>query len=282
MNKLQQFWTLLRFQIRALTIGIFIAYPLLISMTYWIFLHNTPIILAHDLGWLLSGNSWFFVPLIGSVLLAPELYLFGSAIFTQDSGTEFLLTRAVDRPLLLRVRSILFYGLVLVIPCILFLGTLKSPQLQLKEFDQRISHLILSQIPGSIAVSNNPESTPTQTKADQRSAMITLPHGYVLIGSWRLWSFLCTAIATQIFLFLICSLRYQKFLFWVGCLALMFGPLQILSPTRNEILWFYFYHSNEILFIHFASHQLLCWLIAITALILAQLWCESRFSRMEQ
>ena len=150
MNKVQQFWTLLRFQISALTVAVFITWPLMFSMCYWIFFHNTPITLAHYLGWLLSGNSWFFVPLIGSVLLAPELYLFGSAIFSQNSGTEFLLTRAVDRPLLLRVRSILFYGLVLVIPCILFLGTLKSPQLQLKEFDQRISHLILSQIPGRL------------------------------------------------------------------------------------------------------------------------------------
>jgi hypothetical protein len=45
------------------------------------------------------------------------------------------------------------------------------------------------------------------------------------------------------------------------------------------------FHStdwNEIAFIFFAAHQILCWLIAIAVLVLGQIWCEKRFSRMEQ
>ena len=112
--------------------------------------------------------------------------------------------------------------------------------------------------------------------------MITIPNGQIYIGSWRIWVFLCTGIATQIFLFLICSLRYQKYLFYGAILALMFGPLQILIYARIPSFEFYFHHSNELLFIYFAGHQLLCWLIAIAILILGQLWSENRFSRMEQ
>ena len=78
----------------------FIAWPLTISICYWLYFHDTPPTLVHDLGWLLSGNNWFFVPLIGTQLLAPELYFFGSSTFAQNSATEFLLTRAVDRHLL--------------------------------------------------------------------------------------------------------------------------------------------------------------------------------------
>ncbi len=289
MNKQHQFWTLIRFQISGQTIVFFIVWPLAFAMMSWIYLHNTPSNLSHDLGWLLFGNFWLLVPFIATSLLAPELSFVRASLLAGWSGTEFLLTRATDRHIVLRVRSALFYGLILLIPCILFLGTLKTPELQLKVSDARIYPLILNQIPNCIPMPIDKVSPKSLEKSTAKkecsqnfSKEIRILNGRVMIGSWRIWAFLCIGLATQLFLFLICSLRYQKFLFWGICALMIFFPEGLLMATNDTVMQFSWINSKELLFITFAAHQPLCWLITIPALILGQLWCEKRFARMEQ
>jgi hypothetical protein len=270
MNKTKQFWSLFKFQT---TVNPFIIFmPLMFAMPLYIkYITGS---FGHDyhpsLDLLLSNQNLLFVGFIGVLLLAPEVVQSGAANAMWSSGTEFLLTRAVDRHLLFRARVAFFYLLILTIPFATLLAALKNSDLQIDEY-HKISHqAVLSQIPGSI---------PAPDDKYGRTQEITIPNGNALVESCHLWISLITAMGTQVLIFLIYPLKYRRFIFWAIYLGVIFIPLLSLrnSTSRDEKL-----SSDEIFFFSFVAHQPLFWFLTALALILGQLWCERRFARLEQ
>jgi len=284
MKKMHQFWTLLKFQLRA-NPGIFV-FPILFLI---------PLMSSHSAGLqdkfdhclsLQVGQTMFIILTVVTApqLLAPELSLIRSGMVTRESGTEFLLTRATDRPLILRMRSVLYYSLVLIIPFTLLCYSLTNPRLDLKESDAKIYKMVLHQVPGSTQVqsmSGVDVSGHLITQSD-RNELVSIPYGKTMIASWRILLLAASIACTQIFILLICQLRFQKLLFYGVGMGLIFLPLPLMIFTDKMNFEFHSTYWNEIAFIFFAAHQILCWLIAIAVLVLGQIWCEKRFSRMEQ
>ena len=284
MKKIHQFWTLTKFEIYAIT-GIY-CFPLIFLIPL-ISTHTAVLRDSVELSlYLQVGETLFIIMafMLAPQLLAPELSFIRSEMITRESGTEFLLTRAVDRTLILRVRSLLYYAVVLIIPLSLLFWSLTNPRLDLKESDAKIYQMMLHQVPGSTQVqrvSGVDVSGHRITQSD-RKELISIPYGKVMIASWRLWLLAFTIVCTQIFIFLICQFRFQKILYYGVGYGLIFLPIPLMIFTDKMNFEFHSSLLSEIAFIHFAGHQLLCWLIAIAAMILGQLWCEKRFSRMEQ
>ena len=268
MNKTRQFWALVKFQV---AINPFvIAMPLAMAtpyyMPYFLRLHDY----HPDLSSLLQNQNLFFVGIMGFLVMAPEIMRSGAYSAAWPTGTEFLLTRAVDRYLAFRARTAFFYFLILVIPLFALLGALRNPSLQISEFDKALHRQILDQIPGSM---------PAPVDRNGRADLVTIPNGNALVESWRAWQFLFLAIGTQVFVLLIYRLKYRRFILWAAYLGLAFLPLIIISTVGYKRAGL---SPGETMFFVFVSHQWLFWLITIAALILGQAWCERRFATLEQ
>ena len=267
MNKTRQFWALVKFQV---AINPFvIAMPLVIAMPYYMPYFARLRDYRPNLDLLVQNQFLFFVAILGFLVLAPEIMRSGAYSAAWPTGTEFLLTRAVDRYLVFRARTAFFYFLILVIPLFALLGALRNPSLQISEFDKALHRQILDQIPGSMSAPANPGG---------RGDLITIPNGNALVESWRAWQFLFLAVATQVFVLLIYRLKYRRFILWATYMGLAFLPLIILSTFGYKGGR----SASETTFFVFVSHQWLFWLITIAALILGQAWCERRFATLEQ
>jgi hypothetical protein len=272
MNPWKQFWTLLKFQPSInpfiLFMPVMFALPLMITHTG----NFAPGGYHPSLDLALSGQNLFFVGFMGVMWLAPEIFQFGGAAAIYSSGTEFLTTRAVDRPLLYRSRATFFYLLVLTIPMLMFFSALRNPSLQVGEYN-KISHdRILAQMAGSIPAPPGSRGRPTE---------ITIPYGNILAQAWVLWMYLVTALGTQALIFLVYPLKYRRTLFWSIYMGFIFLPLFFsLSMLRNvgkpQTL-----PPDESFFFIFAHHQVAVWMLTGLGLILGQLWCERRFARMD-
>lgn len=267
MNKTKQFWSLFKFQ--AMLNPFIVFMPLMFAMPLGItyFMGST-----HgyhpSLELLLSNQNLFFVGFIGVMLLAPEIFQGMNSVYF--NGTEFLLTRAIDRPLLYRARISFFYLLVLAVPIVVFITSLRTPELQVSEYRKITHQQILAQIPGSI-------SAPADKHG--RSDEITIPNGNILVAGWHLWMFLLAAVGTHALINLIYPLKYRRFIFWAVYLGVIFTPLLGLRnlSSQNELL-----APTERAFLFFATHQLLLWSFAAASVLISQLWCERRFTGMEQ
>jgi hypothetical protein len=267
MNKTKQFWALVKFVV-SINPAVFF-FPLALAAPYYI-PYLTRLRDYHpDLGTQLFNQNTFFVGLIGFFVLAPEIMQTPTVAASWPTGTEFLLTRAVDRHLVLRARSAFFYLLILAIPlCVLF-GTLRTPSLQIREYDKVLYKQVLSQIPGSM---------PLPAERNQRADMITIPNGNALVASWHIWQFLSLAVITQVFVLLISRLKYRRLILFGTYSGLILIPLlAIMRIGRNAEGP----SLTESMFFSFVSHQWLIWLTTIAALLLAQLWCERRFANSE-
>ena len=109
---------------------------------------------------LLSNQNLFFIGIIGAMILAPEKFQLGAANITNSYfGSEFLLTRAIDRPVLFRAKSAVLYLLVLLIPLIGLAQSLRNPDLVVDENEKSVQRLCLAQVPA--ARSCRPKATAT-------------------------------------------------------------------------------------------------------------------------
>ncbi len=115
MSTWKQFWALLRYQL-AVNPFVFL-FPLFFGIPYG---------MEYVMGWRhdrdLSVASLNLPMMIGVLWLVPT-FLSTEAegrIFQAMSGAEFILTRAVDRPLLYRARVCLFYLMIPVFPLAMF------------------------------------------------------------------------------------------------------------------------------------------------------------------
>ena len=278
MNKIKQFWALLKFQM-AINLLI-ILMPLIFIMGYIPYLTRSPGH-AYNLAYLLSNQNIFFVGFIAIMLLAPEVMRSATTSCVWPTGTEFLLTRAVDRRLVFRARSLLVYLGILAVPVAMFLFALKSPGLQLAEYNKISYRQVVNQLAGSI---------PAPAEKDGRSEKITIPNGNTLVESWHIWQFLCVAVCTQVFVLLIYPLKYRRFILWGTYLGCIFVPLiisilsisRILSISPHDVSRGESLSTNEAVFFAFVAHQWIFWFVTILALLMGQLWCERRFARLEQ
>jgi hypothetical protein len=219
---------------------------------------------------LLMIQNLFFVGMIGAMLVSPEKYQFGGLnASTSYYGTEFLLTRAINRPVLYRAGVTLWYLLVLILPLITVLHALNDPDLVVEEYATTVQQSCLTQVPGSTLL-------PSETKKHS-TELISIPRGNVLVAEWQFWMFLLTAIATQVLLVLLHPIKYGKFIFWAFFFAMIFLPLIFIFDTIGKGTPSLY----EALFFSFTSHQLLCWILTASALVLTQLGCERRFVTFE-
>ena len=267
MSKIKQLWTLLWFQL-AITPGVvFLAvasgFPCIIE---FVLFRDTKVPTSLDL--LLSSQMISLVLVFGPNLLAPDLGSSGkiNSLGASATATEFLLTRAVDRHLLFRSRSLLFFFLLLIIPLISLATSLHHPDLKIFESNSSLYHRVMQALPGSI---------PEAPDIDGKLKEVFVRNGNILIGMWRIWLPLCLGVIILVFLTLARKIKYVWRLF---------------MPLVTALIIFYCYPSvffrgasdagkdgldlNTALFFFFATHQLFCWLIAIPALFQSLLWYE--------
>jgi len=108
--------------------------------------------------------------------------------------------------------------------------------------------------------------------------LITIPDGNTLLNSWHLWQFLCLAMVTQAFVFLIYGLRYAKVILWGTFILLVFLPLLAVINRGYKGGGI---TPAETIFFAFVSHPGIFWGVTIVALVVGQFWCESRFVSSE-
>jgi len=212
----------------------------------------------------LQNQIIWVVCIFSAALMAPEAM--GSANSNSAlTGLEFLLTRAIDRRLLLRARSVLYYSFVLALPLAVYLSTFASPALRVTETDKVAHQEVLEQIPGSIA--------------GQTANTITIPNGSTLVEGWYLWLFVCAAITGQVFIYAVYPLKCRKYIYWgAAAVIICVGMAPIVDLIQHPAA----HTSGKTFFFAFTAHQPLCWCGAIAALLFGQFWCEGRFARTEQ
>ena len=266
MNKMKQFLTLFRFQT---TVNPFIWFmpvafgvPLLFGST--ILSSYTP-----NLSSLLTVQNLFFVGIFGAMVLAPEKFQFGSTNTAWSFGTEFLLTRAIDRPILYRSKAAFLYILILSVPVINVFYSMRTPDLKVTEYSKVAQQQCLSSVPGSILVPN---------PSGSRSPLISIPRGNVLIEEWHFWQFVISAFGVQALILLLYPLKRRILIFYVIFMSFIFLPLFIdLHHIRNETP-----SIMQRIFFPFAAHQIVFWILTALAVVIGQLWAERRYAKMEQ
>ncbi|HEV3272070.1 MAG TPA: hypothetical protein VGZ93_07810 [Candidatus Methylacidiphilales bacterium] len=222
-----------------------------------------------NLSSLLEVQNLFFVGIIATMVIAPEKLQFGGATTVWNSGTEFLLTRAIDRPLHYRSKAVFLYVLILLAPLAGIIYSTKNPDLKVTEYSQSAQQLCLSHVPGS---------TLERDPGGSSSPLIVIPRGNILIEEWHLWMFLVALFAVQALILVLYPFKHRLWIFWGLLFSSIFVPLFIdLADIREQTP-----PHMESLFFLFAAHQAAFWILTALTLILGQLWCERRFARLEQ
>jgi hypothetical protein len=266
MNPAKQFWTLFKFQA---TVNPFIWFmpvafgaPLMINLTFSGSYHP-------NLASLLSVQNLFFVGILGAIALVPERFQFGANTAAWSSGTEFLLTRAVDRPVLFRSKAAFMYLLVLLLPLVGLIHAFSHPDLVIHEYSSQSQQLCLSQLPGS-ALQADPERG--------HSPLILIPGGNVIMEAWHVWQFIGCTLVTQMLILTLHPFRFRILIFYALFLSLVFVPLFFQVSDFRDLRP----SAMEYLFFLFASHQALFWIVTALTVVLGELWCERRFASLEQ
>jgi hypothetical protein len=272
MNPTKQFWALIKFQLALYSLPFFILVPLALMFAFHTNTFVSYIVHGYHppLDQVLSNQNIFFVAFIGVLLLAPEISRSPAISAQWPSGTEFLLTRAVDRRLVIRARAVLYYAVLMVTPLVALPSAIMSPSLQIHGNSSAQQQQILTGVQGSI---------PVQAAQGDSSAHDVIIHdGSLLVESWRYWILLSLALATELLVMLVYPLKYRRYLIWVAYGVLVILPLALLPHTFGLINGVGY---RERLFFVFVSYQPAVWLCTIAALVLGQLWCERRFARTE-
>jgi hypothetical protein len=273
MNPTKQFWTLVKFQFLLNPIMWFL--PMIIGISSFIpFIINADHSTYHSsLSFYFGlGQNFFFVAIFGSMIIAPDKFQYNRLKTNMGpAGTEFFLTRAVDRPILYRSKAFLLYTLILLIPICTVIYFLQAPELVVQENSKIMTQQLLDHIPGSIlSVPSDRYSQPP----------ITIPLGKVLIAEWQVWVFLLSALLLQALVLILYPYKFGRIIFWVLCYVGLLGPsffplFQLNSTVHGEL------SPMEALFYFFVGHQPAIWIGSLLALVLCQVLCERSFARQE-
>jgi hypothetical protein len=273
MNKTKQFWTLVKFQFSLNPALWFL--PLIIGVTSLIpFMINRDATYHSSLSFYFYTNqNFFFVGIFGSMILAPEKFQFNRMKATAVySGTEFLLTRAIDRPVLYRAKTFLLYSLILLLPICAVIYFLRTPDLIVQESSKPLTQQVLDHVPGCV-LSAVPSAHGLQPN-------IIIPRGDVLIAEWQVWVFILAIIVLQLLISVLSPYKFGKTLFWalcyIGLLGPAFLPLYQLGKTLQDMP-----SPPERLFYFFVEHQPAIWIGTTLAVIGCQIFCERYFARQE-
>jgi len=270
MNTTKQFWALFKFQT---TINPFIWFlPLVFGVPLLLPLISGSVAKTYHPSFfsLLMNQNLFFVGFIGAMIMAPEKFQFGgSNLISSYYGGEFMLTRAIDRPVLYRVKAVLLFLLVLLLPFVGVLNSVHKPDLIVTEYSKQAQQECLSQVPGSTLLPSEYKKSPP--------SLLSIPRGNVLVAEWQFWVFLAVAVLLQLLIMVLYPFKYAKFVFWALFFVLIFVPLFDLTHLGKDQPTF-----NEQIFFSFASHQTLFWIFTALTFVLSQLWCERRFAQLEQ
>ncbi len=220
---------------------------------------------------LLSVQNLFFVAIIGVSVLAPDMMQTRfSRAAASWSGSEFLLTRAIDRPCLYRARAALVFALALVLPVVLIARSVSAPDLTVTGNSKPLQSACLSAVAGA-------KSMPDPT--NHRATLLFLPRGSVLVSEWQLWYVIMTLLLVQLLIPVIAPFKYGLFIFYIvfvcGTLAPSYWRLHEIGHHGQR------QNLEESIFFFFTSHQLLFWLGTALACIGCQLACERFFTRQE-
>jgi hypothetical protein len=226
---------------------------------------------AESLESLLPVQNIFFVAIIGVSVLAPDMM---QTRFSRNagswSGSEFLLTRAIDRPCLYRARAALVFALALVLPVFLIARSINAPDLTVYGNSKQLQSACLDAVAGA-------KSVPDPT--NHRATLLFLPRGHVLVSEWQLWYVLMALLFVQLVIPAIAPFKYGLFIFYAvfgcGTLAPLYWRLhQIGHHGQSQ-------SPEESIFFFFTSHQVPFWLGTALAWIGCQLVCERFFTRQE-
>ena len=268
MNKTKQFWSLLKFQG---TVNPFMwIMPLALGAPYFLTSHlnfGSP-----SLDLILPVQNLFFVGILGVLMIAPERFQYGATNAAWSAGTEYILTRAVDRTVVYRTRVALLYLMVLVFPLVAFVQATKNPDLQVREYSEKERQQCLASIPGSALVPN------PRYPGNKDLQLIAIPHGKLLVEGWHLWMFLASALWVQALILFLYARRFRTAIYYIVILTSFLGPMFLmLSNIGSKKI-----PSIDQAFFFFAKHQMAIWILTALALVICQRWFERWFARLEQ
>jgi hypothetical protein len=266
MNQPRQFVSLFAFQAK---LNPYIWFMMLILAAPSLLVHSSFKNYHENLSSLLDAPNLFFVGIFGLWILAPEMAQTRWAGTTSSMGSlEFLLPLAINRRVLYRSRVTLFYLVVLLIPVVMLLLALRSPNLVATEYAKPARVACLNSVPGSVLQPDPSGST---------SPLLHLPGGKVLVGEWHLWMFMAAAFLSQMAFCFLFPLKHGKAIFYTLFLGMVMVPLAIdLMRVTHD-----FFPFTERLFFIFAGHQVIFLLASAAIFIAGQLWCEQRFIRQQ-
>ena len=262
MTKSRQFWALFKFLatmgpifwIMSLTIGL----PLLLDEG-----DAVPVLFSILL---VQNLLVFFVGMLGVWALVPEMGLGASG--TWAAGSEFLLTRAVDRPVIYRARAALLYVAIFLVPLASLTNSLREPELKVMVIAKSAVQKCLASVPGS---------TRAPDPSGSKGSVITMPQGNVMVSLWRLWIFAVAGFGVQVLGALVYPLKHRAFIFSAVFLLCVFAPIfaEFQLPRADGAA------HMVLFFCSFVAHQAAFWIVTALVLILGQLWCEHRFCRLD-
>jgi hypothetical protein len=216
---------------------------------------------------------WAFLPMmVAAFVFAGDRLLAGTPGLTpqtyqqiQTFAGEFLLTRAVDRPMVFLSRFALYWMLILL-PLLLVFGlTLFRPQISLNvplKSPEKVEWY-LSQLPGA-----------TVAETTESAKIISSPHGRVRLGAALVLLGVACATVWPAFIYAIQPLRWRKVIFWGLFTVLVFLPVGMIwishgrGGTERTVLWI-------------MNHGALCALAAVGLAAASYFFCASRDREVE-
>ncbi len=139
------------------------------------------------------------------MILAPEKFQFGASnMVSSYYGSEFILTRAIDRPVLYRAKAALLYLIALLIPLAAIFYSLKTPDLVVSESSKIIQEQCLTHVPGSVLLPVDPKRS--------WESLISIPHGNVLAAEWQFWFLIVGIIMLQLLFPILYPFKYGSLL----------------------------------------------------------------------
>ena len=231
MKPTQQFLALLRFQAFAspriwifpVAFSIQPCFSFMIGDTWWggLFLP------------LSSSTMLFMIPMmVAAFVFTPELWtgMAGANLQAQQNlqgcSADFLLTRAVDRPVVFRARAALFWILVLLPAIFLLAVALRWPSVSIE---------VPLKPPGAGRVFLETLAGASVTKTTSYAETIFSPTGRLaIIGTLMLLSIACSAF-WQGFVFAISGLKFKRWIFFSAFVGVIGFPF-LMFAGRNSPL----------------------------------------------
>ncbi len=215
MSKIKQLWALVRFQLAMKPILFFLlmagGFPYILTIIGFFVSRNSKFTPPLEL--MMGNQTLYMAAIFAPLLLAPDLGGPGKTNGIGASGTEFLLTRAIDRPLLFRSRSLLFFFLLLAIPLIGLVGSWNYPDLQISESNHSFYEQVLNHLTGSITGAADKEG---------RNTAITIQKGNILLALWYIWLPLGVGSISLLLLTLFRKFKYGSLFFLPLVFAMIF------------------------------------------------------------